>query len=236
MPTIFTSKTSKIEKTGNMYKLIYENGENYSNFFEKIKKNLEIKKEEKGNYFTFQAVKVEPLKTLLKRKEGLSYRHLKELFTQIGKQFEGLEEDGYCNLFLEIEDIVRVEVDRFTQHGGSGADIYFLYLNTTEFLPIKDKITKITKPISKKNLFFSPELKKLKSFPKEIHMNSQLYSLALLVCYCGEWNKNKKVFKNIKHELDTFREYLSNIENTKLYWSLLRCLQYNPRHRIYLYI
>ena len=38
MPTIFTSKTSKIEKTGNMYKLIYENGENYSNFFDKIKK------------------------------------------------------------------------------------------------------------------------------------------------------------------------------------------------------
>ena len=88
MPIIFTSKTSKIEKTGNMYKLIYENGENYSNFFEKIKKNLEIKKEEKGNYFTFQAVKVEPLKTLLKRKEGLSYRHLKELFTQIGKRVQ----------------------------------------------------------------------------------------------------------------------------------------------------
>ena len=131
---------------------------------------------------------------------------------------------------------MRVEVDSFTQQGGSGADIYFLYLNTSEFLPIKDKITKITKPISKKNLFFSPELKKLKSFPKEIHMNSQLYSLALLVCYCGEWNKNKKSFKNIKLEIDTFREYLSNIENTKLYWSLLRCLQYNPSERIYLYI
>ncbi len=67
-------------------------------------------------------------------------------------------------------------------------------------------------------------------------MNSQLYSLALLICYCGEWNNDKKSFKKIKLELETFREYLSNIENTKLYWSLLRCLQYNPSERIYLYI
>ena len=236
MPTVFTSKTSKIEKNGNMFKLSYENGENYSNFFEKIKKNLEIKKEEKGKSFTFEASNVESLKTLLKRKEGLSYRHLKQLFTDIGKQLQGLEEDGYCNLFLELDDIVRVEMDSFTQEGGSGGDIYFLYLNTSEFSTVKDKITKITKPISKKYLFFSPELKKLKSFPKDIHINSQIYSLALLVCYCGAWSKNKQIFNKIKLEIETFREYLSNIENTKLYWALLRCLQYNPSDRIYLYI
>ena len=36
--------------------------------------------------------------------------------------------------------------------------------------------------------------------------------------------------------LDKFREYLSNIENTSLYFSLLRCLRYNPEERVFLYI
>ena len=236
MAIIFKTNTCKIDKSGNLYKFIYEDGENYTHFFEKIKKNLEIKKEEKNKSFTLEAKKVESLKQLLKRKECLSYRHLKQLFTNIGKQLEGLEEDGYCNLFLDIDDIVRVELDTFTQKGGSGSDIFFLYLNSTHFLPIKDNFTKILKPFDKKNVFISPELKKVKSFPIDIHMNSQFYSLALLVCYCGEWNKNMKSFKKMKHTIDTFREYLSNIDNTKLYWGLLRCLQYNPKDRVYLYI
>ena len=42
--------------------------------------------------------------------------------------------------------------------------------------------------------------------------------------------------KKIKLTLDTFREYLSNIDNTKLYWALLRCLEDNPNDRVYLYI
>ena len=40
------------------------------------------------------------------------------------------EEDNYCNLFLKMDDIVRVELDTITQKGGSGGDIFFLYLNT----------------------------------------------------------------------------------------------------------
>ena len=236
MTSIFKSKTCEIKKKKNKFELIYENGEKFPKFFDKLKKNLTITNETE-NSFIFGAFSVERLKNLLKRKEVLSYRHLKQLFTNIGKQYEGLEEDGFGNLFLNIDNIVRVEVDTVTQRGGSGKDIFFLYLDTSEFSPLKDKFIKIVKPFKKDNLFFSPEMKKVKSFPINISYTSQYYSLALLTCYCGEWsNKPLKKYKKLEFTLDKFRDYLSNIKNTRLYFSLLRCLKYNPEERIFLYI
>jgi hypothetical protein len=234
MPRVFKTNTVNIEKKDNLYKFIYENGEKFPTFFEKIKKNFNIEKEKKGSSFTIKAKKIEKLTELLKRKETLSYRHLTQLFLNVGKQLKGLEEDNYCNLFLKMDDIVRVELDTTTQKGGSGGDIFFLYLNTENFTPIKNKITKILKPFNKNEKNISPEMKKINSFPTEIHLNSQYYSLSLLVCFCGSWSKKKP--SKINYSLDYFREYLSNIDNTKLYWSLLRCLENNPRDRVYLYI
>ena len=234
MPTIIKTNTVKIDKSSDLYEIIYENGEKFPTFFEKQKKMFNIEKEKKGKSFTIKANKIERLTDLLKRKETLSYRHLSELFLNIGKQLEGLEKDNYCNLFLKMDDIVRVEVEEKTQKGGSGGDIFFLYLNTQDFTPIKDKLTKILKPFNKNEKFISPEMKQVNTFPTEIHLNSQYYSLSLLVCFCGEWGKKKYV--KINYSLNYFREYLSNIDNTKLYWALLRCLKNNPRDRVYLYI
>lgn len=233
MPTIFKTNTVKIEKKDKMYKIIYENGEKFNNYLEKQKNLFNIENENK-NSFTIKAKKIEKLIDLLKRKETLSYRHLSQLFLNVGKQLEGLEKDNYCNLFLKMEDIVRVEVEEKTQKGGSGGDIFFLYLNTENFTPIKEKKTKIVKPFNKTSKNISPEMKLVKSFPTEIHLNSQFYSLSLLVCHCGEWNKKKPL--KINYSIDYFREYLSNIDNTKLYWALLRCLENNPNDRVYLYI
>ena len=233
MPTIFKTNTVKIEKKDKMYKIIYENGEKFNNYFEKQKNLFNIENENK-NSFTIKAKKIEKLIDLLKRKETLSYRHLSQLFLNVGKQLEGLEKDNYCNLFLKMEDIVRVELETSTQKGGSGGDIFFLYLNTENFTPIKEKKTKILKPFNKNEKNISPEMKLVKSFPTEIHLNSQFYSLSLLVCHCGEWNKKKPL--KINYSIDYFREYLSNIDNTKLYWALLRCLENNPNDRVYLYI
>ena len=181
---------------------------------------------------------MEGLKDLLKRKKTLSYRHLKQLFTQILYQLQSLEEDGYCNLFLDTNDIVRIETFDETQKGGTGGDIYFLYLNTQHFLPIKDKFVKITKPFDKNNFFFSPEMKNIKSIPSKININSQIYSLALLVTSCCKLsNKYTNInFKKLDLQYDKFSHYLSNIENTKLYWALLRCLVDNPKDRVSLYI
>ena len=99
MPRVFKTNTVNIEKKDNLYKFIYENGEKFPTFFEKIKKNFNIEKEKKGSSFTIKAKTVEKLTELLKRKETLSYRHLTQLFLNVGKQLEGLEEDNYCNCF-----------------------------------------------------------------------------------------------------------------------------------------
>ena len=236
MTSIFKSKTCEIKKKKNKFELIYEDGEKFPKFFDKLKKNLTVSNETE-NSFIFDAFSVEKLKDLLKRKEVLSYRHLKQLFTNIGKQYEGLEEDGFGNLFLNLDNIVRVEIDKATQSGGSGKDIFFLYLDTSTFNPIKDELIKIMKPFKKDNLFFSPEMKKVNTFPIGIPYSSQYYSLALLTCYCGEWsNQPIKKYKKIEFTLDKFREYLENFQNTKLYWSLSRCLVHNPNDRIFLYI
>jgi hypothetical protein len=230
MTVIFKTKTCKIEKKNNTYKFIYENGEKFKNFFDKVKKNLTITSE-KDKCFTVKDTKIEGLKDLIKRKDSLSYRHLKWLFTNLVKQFESLAEDGYCNLFFNIEDIVRVEIDTFTQKGGSGKDIYFLYLNTSNFLPIEDQHVRIITPFDKKNKFFSPEMKKIKALPSNIHINSQTYSLALLTCFCMRPEEKIK-----KTTLEYFEIYLASIANTRLYMALLRCLQNKPKDRVQLYI
>ena len=237
MSIIFKSNTCKILKNKKNYKLTYENGEIFKHFYKKIHKNLDIIDNNK-NYVTFNAIKVEKLNNLLKRKSLLSYRHLKQLFTNLGKQFESLEKDGYSHLFLKLTDIVRVEIDNTSQSGGTGNDIFFLYLNTDKFLPINDNIIKIDRPFTKDNLFISPELNKVKSFPVDISSKSLYYSLALLTCYCGIV-ENKTIlteYHKFKFDYEKIKLYLSNIENTKLYWSLLRCLKYKPEERIYLYI
>lgn len=230
MTVVFKSNSCSIEKKKNSYKFIYEDGEKYKKFFDKIKKNITIT-EEKDNTFTTKDIKVEGLKELLKRKGDLSYRHLKWLFTNLMKQFEALEDDGYCNLFLNVEDIVRVEIDSFTQEGGSGKDVFFLYLNTSNFLPIKDEKVRVTTPFDKGNIFFSPEMKKIKSLPSTIHINSQIYSTALLVCFC--MNPVKK-FKKLT--IEYFETHLDTIAQTRLYMALLRCLQNKPKDRVQLYI
>ena len=231
MTILIKTKTCEIiKKSSSKYKLNFENGENFKNFFTFIKKKLKIK-----NDSLFNALKIEKLKDVLKRKDTFSYRHLQILFNNLAKQFECLEKDKFCNLFFNINDIIRIELDSQTQIGGTGNDIVFLYLNTDNFLPIKNKKVKILKPFDKKNIFISPELKNINQLPSEININSQLYSISVLTCYCGEWNKSNK-YDNINKDIDFYKEYLSNISNTKLYWALLRCLESNPSNRIYLFI
>ena len=50
MPTIFKTNTVKIEKSQNLYEIIYENGEKFPNFFKKLKKSFHIEKEKMVNH------------------------------------------------------------------------------------------------------------------------------------------------------------------------------------------
>ena len=74
MSIIFKSNTCKILKNKKNYKLTYENGEIFKHFYKKIHKNLDII-DNNNNYVTFNAIKVEKLNNLLKRKSLLSVQY-----------------------------------------------------------------------------------------------------------------------------------------------------------------
>ena len=76
MPRVFKTNTVNIEKKDNLYKFIYENGEKFPTFFEKIKKNFNIEKEKKGSSFTIKAKNVEKLTELLKKSKILDFDNL----------------------------------------------------------------------------------------------------------------------------------------------------------------
>ncbi len=79
---------------------------------------------------------------------------------------------------------------------------------------------------SRVSTFFSPELKNGKKFPLKIKKQSCIFSLCALIVSCLKPDFN----------LENYREGLSSIEETKLYYALLRCLEEEPYNRYYLWI
>ena len=86
----------------------------------------------------------------------------------VGKQLDGLEKDNYGSLFIEEDDIAFIDI---MGHESRKKDIYnmkFMYLNSSNFLPIKKKEAEIKLPFDKKNKYLSPEMMKVKSFPVKV--------------------------------------------------------------------
>ena len=223
MTIIYKNESCKVEKVKNQkYKITIFTEEKYPKFWKTVKTNLEKYSNKKD--FLFEAKEVLLLNTLLKRSDhSLSYFFCKSIFLNIGKQFEYLEKDGYASVFLDTNDIlVIISKDE--------KDTRFIYLNTTKFLPLDHDKIKINLPFKKNNLYISPELKKIKKFPTTIYKQSTYYSLGLLVSNC------LTPIKESKRNMEEFKKHLESILNTKIYWALLRCLEYEPEDRYYLYI
>jgi hypothetical protein len=95
----------------------------------------------------------------------------------------------------------------------------------------------------KTNLFICPEIKLIQKIPCSILYSSTYYHLASIIIYCmfnknicfhdGEFDGNGDNEMRI-HE--NMIELLSSIKNTKLYWFLIRCIDYEPSKRILLWI
>ena len=231
MTIVLKHKTCEIHKLGgNKYKLKIKDGEKFPIFWKYSKKYLKITKENK-NEITFEAEAVGTLKKLLDKKQKtkdkyiqiLSYNTCKLIFLQVGKQFEGLEKDGYSLLFLKNEDMVFIQ-------GQKEENNSILFLNLDKCVKIKKEIIPIKKPFSKDYKFISPELKNINSFPTTISTKSIYYSLALLVCNCLQELIEKE------RNMDIFKKHLESILETKLYWGLLRCLEKNPMERFFIWI
>ena len=87
----------------------------------------------------------------------------------------------------------------------------------------------LTKPI-KRNKYFSPEMLSLNSFPAMLPYTSCYYSLALLIIDI------LSDLKNLDHTTENFELLLQEYADTKLYYSLIRCLDEDPNNRYFLFI
>ena len=217
MTVVFRKGNVSIEKMkNNKYKLNYEEG-NYKYFWKFIKELIG----EKNN--NFEAHSVVSLKELLKEKKNqLSYHHLSLFFKQVGNQYVNLERDGYGKVFINLDDIVVIHKNEDKR--GS----IFLCLGLDDVIKIEKNEIKINFPYkkSRNSTFFSPELKNGKKFPLKIKKQSCIFSLCALIVSCLKPDFN---LENYKHEL-------SCIEETKLYYALVRCLEEEPYNRYYLWI
>jgi hypothetical protein len=227
MSTIFQTKNNKIQKIGNKYKFSFENGEKFNNFYKKSWKFLNLKNIKQKN-FTFNADNVMPLSKFISQNHNtLTYNQAKWLFLDIGKQYQGLEKDGFGNLYIETKDIVCIFLNNIDDRNGE--KIIYLYLNTSSFVEKKNMDMELTKPI-KRNKYFSPEMLSLNSFPAMLPYTSCYYSLALLIIDI------LSDLKNLDHTTENFEFLLQEYADTKLYYSLIRCLDEDPNNRYFLFI
>tara|TARA_B100001175_G_scaffold97090_1_gene82268 strand:- start:284 stop:937 length:654 start_codon:yes stop_codon:yes gene_type:complete len=198
------------------YKIDYEEGD-YKHYWEFVK---ELIGEKNGN---FEAKSVVSLKELLNEKQKtLSYHHLSHFFKQVGNQYVNLEKDGYGKVFVKLDDIIVIHINE------NKRDSKFLCLGLEDTYKIEKTDIKINFPYkkSRNSTFFSPELKNGKKFPLKIKKQSCIFSLCALIVSCIKLNFN----------LENIKEELSSLEETKLYYSLLRCLEDETHNRYYLWI
>ena len=166
--------------------------------------------------FTIRADTIETLEHFIKeRKNRLSYDESIVLLYDIGNQLQTLERFNMAIPFLDIKDIVVVDKR------------HFFYLNDSKIHWFSGEKMIEIETIYKKGPFISPEFSDMQSIPSNIHYKSGFYSLASLIVFAMF---NKHITQENKMEV------IDPINTTKLYWALLRMLEYIPSDRYYLII
>jgi hypothetical protein len=96
-------------------------------------------------------------------------------------------------------------------------DNKFIYLSYDDLKDVKEKNIYIYTPIIKTSGFLSPELKNVTSIPIIVNYKTIFYSLGLFI-------------------LNSINNETISIEDTKLYYFLMRCLCKQPENRFLLYV
>lgn len=235
MTNVFKVNNISIVKKKNNFELNIKKKHNYSPYlFDSLKlsENLTVLNEmkclESGNCkMTFKAQNVLSLHTLISR-NYLDYNQLAGLFLNIKNQILFLKTQGIGILFLSINDVVFIE---------SNNKFCFLFLNVNNLYEIEDNNIIVSNSFEKKNKnnFLSPELLNINSIPFEVDYRCVFYSLSNLIAFCIKGQK-LDIFKPIDWEYDDYKSILEPIDNTKLYWALLRAHEINPYDRYLLWI
>ena len=172
--------------------------------------------QDKTKEYTIKAEKLEMLDDLIKKQKTLDYNDCLSLMYDIGNQIQSLEMFNMGIPFLKLSDILVVD------------NLHYFIINTDRILPVVNKKITITTPY-KRTRFFSLELQQIHTIPSHIHWKSAYYSLASLVITC-------LTGKVLMQEKSSPEEILDKLYATKLYWTLMRCLEQDPKDIYYLII
>lgn len=152
--------------------------------------------------------RVHPDESLEKALEGrkLTYSDAVQLFLNIEIQSQFLEKDKKGILFLSPNKIFIL-------------NDHFVILDESALFQIENNELFINRPFEKTNKFLSPETTIISKIPHRINRSTMYYSFALMVI-----------------KLMGLSEDMREIKNTKLYFTLKRCLVNDPTKRYFIYI
>ena len=156
------------------------------------------------------------------KNHNIGYQLGLQLFTDIGNQLKTLEQFNIYLGPLDLKDIVVIGEHFFIMEDTKNITVFStkLRLQMNQMKMIK-KWTK--------NKFSAPEIVNIKSLPADISVKSSYYNIAALLVY--------SLFKkHIDLKKNNVEDILENIKNTKLYWSIKRCLVVKPEERYFLII
>lgn len=180
------------------------------------------KREKDGKYFEIEFNNIDCVsyeEYLMSRDGQLSYIDIYNMIQQIGDQLQGIEKHGLSVPFIGPKDIMVFDKR------------YFIYLGTN-LLPIeRDGISLLIKKAYKKTIFFSPEMLAIQSLPNTVTKKSWIYSLGLLCIY--SLSNDKSISGKSKVELMTS---IDDIEITKVYFCIERCIEPDVSNRYYYFI
>lgn len=227
MATLFSSTFTKVQKIGDKQYImkINKNEENMI-FYKSLQlEDIEhsIEDTDSGIEITLNVGSVQSLPQYVSKQKGfLSYQDCNTIFYDVGNQIMYLERNNYTLVDILPEDILVLD------------DKHYIYCGILNLFSLSDEDNSMVKvnSIVKSGPFSTPEITSLREIPVNIHKSAWMFSLGYMLSYF--MTNDVKLMS--EKSLETVRESLSAILDTKLYYALLRCCHDRPSERIFLYV
>jgi hypothetical protein len=219
----------KIEKIKNKYFLTLKNNELnnifISSFLFTAKDFLDkynYNSEEKEIKIHLLVDKVESLPEYLNTNK-IDYATLEKLHFNLNLQLTNLHNNGMGVIKFSPKDI-------FILYNED--DTYFVLLNNENLTTVDSNNNLVLKKTIKDSDYTAPELNKIKKIPTVLKNKCSIWSLGSVLNYCLKKYNDELIITNIEKD-----ENIENkIKNSKLFWTIKRCLKRNPKHRFSLLI
>ncbi len=219
------------KSNNNMYEIKVKNNDKLINYFLKKlnsrhDRDVKFFESDKRNKFIFKATQISTLEHFFNSpKSTINYSILQEIMKSGKILIDALEKHNNTVIDFELKDfliVINGEIEYNTY------DVKCIFVGFDKVVKFKNTL-EIDKPF-KKTLFIAPEIMSIKSLPITVDypIKSMYFSLANICVYL--------LVKRIPKNYDEYKISLEQLENSKLYWMILRCVSDNPEDRYLLFI